>query len=265
MKRFLDIANGIVSACLITVLLLGAAYAGFALWDNRQIYAAAEGMFEEMSEIMSLSGDTEASENVENSEENELAAKFQQLQEINPDVTAWLTVFGTAIDYPLMQGISNLTYLNKDVYGEFSMTGSVYLDTRNARDYTDIYNLVYGHNMSRHRMLSDINLFKNEEFFNENQTGILLLPERGYILQAVSYFLTTANNSQLFNPENWDMLNSERILEYVQKDAMYISQTGLDELTKIFESEEQPRLLALSTCSPESDDARTILVMLILP
>ncbi len=33
---------------------------------------------------------------------------LQELQKINPDVCAWLTVDGTKIDYPVVQGETNL-------------------------------------------------------------------------------------------------------------------------------------------------------------
>ena len=43
--------NGLVSALVAVTLLVTALYAGFALWDNHQIYHAAESVFDEMKEI----------------------------------------------------------------------------------------------------------------------------------------------------------------------------------------------------------------------
>ena len=54
-------------------------------------------------------------------EDNSLS--FGQLRDINPDVCGWLTLDGTAIDYPVVQGESNFTYLNTDVYGGFALAG----------------------------------------------------------------------------------------------------------------------------------------------
>ena len=114
-------------------------------------------------------------------------------------------------------------------------------------------------------MLSDINLYKDEDFFKQNQIGILLLPDRACLLNAISFFLTTEGNSTLFNPDTWLNSTNEQIMQYVQQDAMYISETGLEALKNKLENGEQPHLLALSTCSSESDEARTILLMLIDP
>ncbi len=250
--------NGFISFCVSIALLICFLYAGYALWDNQQLYVAAESVYEEMNQIRQ-------SYKLDDLQAEDLSSQFQELQAINPDVTGWVTVFGTEIDHPLVQGSNNLTYINKNVYGEFDLAGSVYLDTRNDRDYSNTYNLVYGHNMSRHRMLSDINLYKDEDFFKQNQIGILLLPDRACLLKAISFFLTTEGNSTLFNPDNWLNSTNEQIMQYVQQDAMYISETGLEALKNKLENGEQPHLLALSTCSSESDEARTILLMLIDP
>ena len=51
---------------------------------------------------------------------------LQELQKINPDVCAWLTVDGTKIDYPVVQGETNLEYINQDIYGEFALSGSIF-------------------------------------------------------------------------------------------------------------------------------------------
>ena len=69
---------------------------------------------------------------------------FEELLKLNPDVCAWLTLDGTEVDYPILQGEDNYEYLNKNVYGEFALSGSLYLDSNNSRDFTDKYSLIYG-------------------------------------------------------------------------------------------------------------------------
>ena len=38
---------------------------------------------------------------------------FDALKKINPDVVSWITIPGTNIDYPLLQGKDNNQYLHK--------------------------------------------------------------------------------------------------------------------------------------------------------
>ena len=189
-----------------------------------------------------------------------------QLRTINPEISAWLTLPGTAIDYPVMQGSSNYSYINTDVYGNFALAGSIFLDYRNEKDYTDLYSLLYGHNMSQHRMFSDINLYKEEDFFKENTLGMMLTKDGWHILESLSVIVTPASNSSLMNPGNWDYLDGEEIYKLVQEDALFTCEEGLKSLREQIEDEEAtPRLVALSTCSDEFTDARTILLTLMDP
>lgn len=54
------------------------------------------------------------------------------LSEINPDYRAWLTIYDTNIDYPVMQGEDDLFYASRDIYKEVSLTGSIYLAAANT-------------------------------------------------------------------------------------------------------------------------------------
>ena len=53
------------------------------------------------------------------------SAGFAELQELNPDVRAWITIPDTHIDYPVLQGENDMIYVNQDVYGEFSLSGAI--------------------------------------------------------------------------------------------------------------------------------------------
>lgn len=190
---------------------------------------------------------------------------FQKLQEINPDITAWITIPNTGIDYPILQGITNYSYINTDVYGDFALAGSIFLDSRNNREYQDKYSLVYGHDMSQHRMFSDLNLFKDEEFFRNNRLGMLLLSDGGHLIESLAIIVTSASDSGLFNPENWMNYSGEDILRVVQENNLYTNERGINAIKAIIDKGEMPRIVSLSTCSYEYTNARTILLTLLDP
>ena len=104
---------------LILIFIIAAAYALFVLNDNRRIYSAAENVQEDM---LKLKPDKEKPD-------------FSKLCSINPDVCAWLTMDGTHIDYPVLQGETNLTYINRDIYGQFALAGSIFLDCQNCKRF----------------------------------------------------------------------------------------------------------------------------------
>lgn len=300
-RRFLHAANRLfsflVTLCLVTAML----YAGYALWDNGQIYASAEnglseltpdtfpanpapaeqgtgtdesGMKEaseaepeaEETEEKAPAENTEAEE-AQDAEETEMTRLFNKLWEVNEDIGAWIIMPGTAINYPVVRGQNNIQYISTDIYGNFAIVGSIFLDSRNQEDYSDTYNLLYGHNMTEHRMFSDVNLYKEEAFFNENQKGYLYLPTGAHWLQSISIIVTPASNSWMMNPQSWANLDAEKMLELVQTDALFVSGEGMKALQKKLEAEdgERPTIVALSTCSNEFTDARTILLTLMDP
>ncbi len=238
----------------IELLLLFAAllYASYSLWDNHQVYTQVENATRDLREIKALAGE-------------DALSMFDQLRFINPDVHAWINMEGTSIDYPVLKGKTNFTYINTDVYGNFAMAGSIFMDFRNSADFSDIYTVLLGHDMSGHRMFSDVNLYKDEAFFRQHQTGVLTLPDGEHELLSLACLVTSAGNSLIFNPQNWDHLTPEEVLRSVREGAMHLNPDGLLILTRMLDAGLDVRIVALSTCSSEYSDARTVLLTLMDP
>ena len=122
LARFGDRLISLIAAGLIMLLLL---YGGYSLWDTAMLYRGAF-----------LSNDLLEFKPAETGDPNSNPT-LEELQSINPDVCAWLTIDGTNIDYPVVIGEDNMEYVNKDVYGEFALSGAIFLDSSNARDVSD--------------------------------------------------------------------------------------------------------------------------------
>lgn len=247
-KIFLKGANSLVSAVVVLFLVIAGLYSGYALWDNAQVYAAVDDV---MSELMKLKPEID-----ENG-----GASFEELLAINPDVCAWITLDGTEIDYPVVQGEDNLEYLNKDVYGEFALSGSIFLDSECDNTFHDQYALLYGHHMANSRMFGDLDLYEDEGFFHENATGTLMLPDRSYELEIFAYLRVSASEENIFTPERWRTDNSG-LLDYVKGNAMYVHEETLEQIGT---SEDFSQILAMSTCSSEFTDARTVILAVMKP
>ena len=251
MARFiLKIANSLLNLIIIISLLLAGTYAGYALWDNNQVYAAASNVQADMIKLKPIL--------TENEDEG---ASFEELLVINKDVCAWVTVDNTNIDFPILQGETNLTYINRDVYGNFALAGSIFLDSRNDKDFHDIVSLLYGHHMDQSDMFGDLDKYKDETFLKENTTGILILPDRSYDLEIFACILTDASNDAIFEPQEYKA-DINKLIRLTEQEGLHYNADKLEELKK---TNGQRQILILSTCSTEFTDARTIVLAEMIP
>lgn len=222
------------------MLVVIGAYACYALWDNHQVYQAAEDVWADMLRLKpDAYGENEPS--------------FEELLKINPDVCAWITMDNTKIDYPVLQGDTNLTYINKDVYGDFSLSGSIFLDSRCSKNFDEAYSLIYGHHMANGAMFGDLDLYTEQDFFEQNRIGTLLLPSQAVKLVTLACLMVEASDDVIFDPELWKENNSE-LMTYIQENALFYD-----------ENVSASKLLALSTCSSEFTNARIVLILELIP
>ncbi len=241
-RLILKAANSVINLFVVLCLCVAGLYAAYALWDNNQIYSSAINVMDDMKKLKPVDNE-------------EGKASFEELLAINPDVCAWVTLDNTNIDYPVLRGETNLTYINTDVYGNFSLSGSIFLDSRNNKDFSDSYSLLYGHHMEKSAMFGDLDLYKDKSFFEENSTGSLILPDRSYKLEIFACLLVKAGESSIFNPDRWQT-DIDGLIKYAKANSLYLREETTDKL----EQSDSQKVIAFSTCSTEFTDARTIVL-----
>ena len=243
MGRFIyRVLDGLLSLLIISVLLICGAYAAYALWDNNRIYEEASGVQADMLRVKPAADLPEG-------------PSFEELRAINRDVCAWLSLSNTKIDHPVLQGQDNMTYINRNVFGEFSLAGSIYLDARCAPDFGEPYALLYGHHMENGGMFGDLDLYKDKAFFEENDAGQLLLPGLTYKLEIFACLVVAASDDFIFEPERWKEQTGE-LLDYVRQHALHQRNHVIDNL----QAAKEPVIIALTTCSGEFTNARTVVL-----
>lgn len=75
---------------------------------------------------------------------------WDALKAINPDIVGWLTIPGTPVDYPVLKASGQKPdfYLKHDVWRNFDMHGSIYVDAACPQDIDSLNVIVYGHHMA---------------------------------------------------------------------------------------------------------------------
>lgn len=167
-------------------------------------------------------------------------------KEIQGNMVAWLTIDDTAIDYPIMQGKTNTEYLNTNPYGEYSLSGSIFLDSRNTSDFSDKYSLIYGHHMEGDVMFGTLDNYLDEMYFNQHKNGTLFVGDVVYDYHVFAVVNTEATNDLVFNPTEIDV---DETWKFIKSNAIYF-----DEKT----ASEGQSLLALSTCRYPDTAERTV-------
>ena len=134
---------------------------------------------------------TTVTEKEEHNEELEkMRAGLMFLAQINPDVYGWITVEGTNINYPLVQGEDNDYYLNHAYTGEFLPIGSIFVDFRCEDSITRNFNtVIYGHNITTGAMFHDVTKFFRDDYFEDTYIYIYTL-DGIYVYEPFSIYKT---------------------------------------------------------------------------
>lgn len=175
---------------------------------------------------------------------------FEALWKINPDVVGWIYIPDTCVNYPIVQGETNDTYLYHLFNGVYNRSGSIFMDFRNKIDYTDTNTIIYGHHMGDGTMFADIVKYKKQSFFDAHPTGYLFTPDRTYELTFFTAYVTDMTD------DAWRMnFSSEEDYADWLRDSAARSEFHAGILPTLAD-----QLLTLSTCTYEFDDARFVLV-----
>jgi len=233
-KKLVRVVDGIVEVLVLGVLLLLLFYGCFAIWDSRQIYREADASRYQMYK-------PDADDNL----------SFEELRTLNPEVFGWISVYGTGIDYPLVQSKSNEKYINTNAKGEYSLSGSIFLDYRNNPDFTDFNSIIYGHHMEQSAMFGDLNNFKDMDYFGSRRHGNLYYDGKDHGIEFFAFLEADAYDRSIYIPAVSGEENCRNYLENLLSKAMYcgdITAAGTD------------RIVMLSTCVSDITNGRHILV-----
>lgn len=186
-----------------------------------------------------------------NEDGSEKTEGFSELKMINPDTVGWLELFGTHINYPVVQGQDDLEYLNKDIYGNSTLTGSIYLSAGNSGGFDDWYNIIYGHHMNNGSMFGDIDKYLDKDYFDTHKSGILQTEGGTYDLRVFACISTDSYNGTVYNTDSGAGELYPELKDYINEHAFNAS--------ALPEDSDGSSILALSTCTDAVTNGRIVL------
>ena len=263
-KGTVKVVNEVFDFAFIILMLLLLLFATYARWDSQQVYTQAD-------PVQYLQYKPSPPEMM----------PFEELQAINPDVLGWLTIYDTNIDYPLVKGEDNEFYLNHSPNLEVQSSGSLFLDYRNNKDFSDFNTIIFGHHMSHHEMFGDLDLFLDEDFWNEHEYGNLIYDSQNHGLQFIAMLQCEAHDWTIYKPAVEGEEARVKYINHIYETAKYVRGIETDMLREMQEEQAKNKdsnviatrtspvtpddhLILLSTCSADITNGRFILVAKLL-
>ena len=232
-RRIIQTVDKIVNLLLILCFLPILCYGIYVLWDSQQINQQADASLYKTYRPTT--------------EEN---LSFVELQKRNPEVFGWLTVKDTHIDYPLVQTENNSKYVNTDVLGEFSLSGSIFLDCRNQKNFSDYNHILYGHHMEKEAMFGELEYYEQPSYFEKHLHGSLYYENTWHKVEFFAFLHADAYDTMLYNT-SLQREEMKTYLDYIKKHAINYKELpfGMEE-----------RFVTLSTCTSASTNGRHLLI-----
>lgn len=231
---------------IILVICIGVfAYSVFQLYTIYRRYEKISHDNKDLvQEVVSrVSHDDQKKEETEAYDERRV--DFDRLKAINADIVGWLYVPGTNIDYPLLKGKTNQTYIRTNYKKQHSSGGSIFIDENCAADFTDANTIIYGHNMNNGSMFASLKKYLCGDFLAKHHYAYIYLADGSVNV----YELFSANvmkaTSEFYTPEI-------SYTSYVSR----VLQTSTKHLP--VDQKNTARLIMLSTCYRHNDENRTV-------
>lgn len=258
-----------IAAAIACVLIAGFFYSGYQVWRQGSEYVRGSSAYSALNACVSVPEKTEfhAHQGQAPSQDgaqllNGMGEKeydypeivwpevdFERLKAINPEIVGWLYAEGMGLNYPVVQTGDNKKYLDTMFDGVHNKTGCPFLDAGNSADFSDRHSVIYAHNRKDGSMFGQLDRYKEQDFYRENPRILLMTEDARYVMEIFSGHVARSDSGawKIGFSGNEEFVNWKKVIG----DRSSIDtglQPGPDE-----------RILTLSTCSYEFDQARYVL------
>lgn len=176
---------------------------------------------------------------------------MQSLIHINSDIKGIIKINNSKVNYPVVQCANNEFYIKHDIKKNKSKYGTIFIDYRNKLNNNSLAGqniILYGHNMKDGSMFADLKLFKNKEFYKNNQLVDLAILPKKYKFEVFSVFVVNAD----FDYRKIYFNNDEEVSNYlklIKSSALYFRNV---------EFNCKDTMITLSTCAYDWENARLV-------
>lgn len=185
--------------------------------------------------------------------------KFADLYVRNPDMVGWLSIENTNINFPIVQGKTNNDYLHKSFDGKNTKYGNPFMDARNNPKQLDLNTVLHGHHMrTGKQVFTDLTKYRTVDGFKKSPVIKFSTLYGDYSWKVYAVMITNANpkddDGYMLNYLFTNLNTEQNYKDYIKElDRRKLYTTGVD-------IKPTDRILTLSTCEYDWDDARLVVV-----
>ena len=119
---------------------------------------------------------------------------FAALLKINKNAVAWLYSPGTVINYPVARGTNNSFYINHAFNGKYDEFGSLFMDYRNAKDFSSRNTVIYGHHLKNGNMFASLENYHKQKYYDEHPVIYMTTANGKYRLEIFAGYVTPSTS-----------------------------------------------------------------------
>ena len=174
-----------------------------------------------------------------------ISIDYEALAKENEDIIGWIYCPDTPINYPVVQGENNDQYLRADLKGKYLVSGTIFADYRNGVVGNDNNLIIYGHNMKNSTMFGTLVKYKKQSYYDAHPIIYFLTPDNDYVIELVAGAVVKRDS------DIYQLMPLAKTVEDIISTATFHSDV---------EVTENDKLITLSTCSYEFNNARYVLI-----
>ena len=187
-----------------------------------------------------------------------LQLKYAKLYATNQDFVGYLSAEGVGLNLPVVQTTDDEKYLSKNFYGQSTKYGCPFVTHFNNIETLDTNTVIFGHHMNDGTVFGALDKYKTIDGFKKAPVITFNTLYQDYKWKVIAAFITNAyeedDNGFVFRYYFTSLSTEERYAAYLtelMQRSLY--DTGVDVLPS-------DKILTLSTCSHEFEDARFVVV-----
>ncbi len=184
--------------------------------------------------------------------------KYAPLYAKNQDFVGWINIDGLDISLPIVQGKNNEEYLKKNFEGKTNKYGSIFMNCANKVDRLDYNTTLFGHYMYDSKMFGNLMQYKSAEGYKKAPVIEFNTLFADYKWKVFAVFITNGtqegDDGYLFNYIFTDLSSEEAVESFmgeIKQRSIYYPPVDIAVSDKI---------LTLSTCTYEFDEARLVIM-----